>query len=551
MLPAPLWARLGADVPQLRALLDARLKLDDRRPLNGITRPNAQKKQKRFAILLSMVVSLFSGIIYTFVFAMNDVPGGLFFYFGIFLLMLSFLLISDFSNVLVDTRDKYIVLPAPVSGRTLFLTRLLHVGVYLFRIVLPMSIPGAVVLGMQHGVVAAIWLFFPVLLLAATALFLVLGAYLLMLRFAGVRRFKAILTYFQIAFSIIVFGSYYLLPRLVDSSRFMDFSIESLGWARFTPPYWLMSLYSWILPRGPQSWSYGVLAIIFPLLCMYLVVRVFAPRFTALIGEIDTVDGGQPVAVKPGRSRTPGIGMRLSKMKLLNRSAASQAGFLLVWLQTARSRSFKMKVYPSMATIPVMILAPLLTRGGNAQEVLDKLRDSSMFIFLLYMCTLFLIGILSALSISESYKAAWIYRASPLEEPGTIIAAGYKVILIKYILPFYLVISAVVFYIWGARVILDVVLAVMNVTFYGWCMMRLNFRKLPFTEVAEDTGGGSRFLLSLLGVFIGGLLGLAHYLTFDFIILKLLFIALSGVAIWLVSDSVKHTSWGSLKSREG
>jgi ABC-2 type transport system permease protein len=550
MLPAPLWARLGADVPQLRALLDARLKLDDRRPLNGMTRPNSQKKQKRFAILLSMFISLFSGIIYTFVLAMNDASSGLFFYFGIFQLMLSFLLISDFSNVIVDTRDKYIVLPAPVSGRTLFLTRLLHVGVYMFRIVLPMSIPGAVVLGTQYGVIAALWLFFPVLLLAATALFLVLGAYLLMLRFAGVRRFKAILTSFQIAFSIIVFGSYYLLPRLVDSDRFMDFSIGSLRWARYTPPYWLMSLYTWILPRGPESWVPGILAIAFPLLCMYLVVRVFAPRFTALIGEIDNVEGAEPVALKAGKPKKKSLGVRLSRVKLLNRSMDSQAGFLLVWLQTARSRSFKMKVYPSMATTPVMILAPLLAKGGSAAEIFGKLQDTSMYLFLLYMCTLTLIGILGALSVSESYKAAWIYRASPLLEPGAIIAAGYKVVLIKYILPFYFVISALVLYIWGARVIPDILLAVMNVILYGWCIMRLNLRKLPFTEVAQDTGGASRFLFSLLGILVGGLLGLAHYLTFDFLILKVLFIVLSGIAIWLVSDSVLHTSWAALKSRE-
>ncbi len=222
MLPAPLWARLGADIPQLRALLDARLRLDDRRPVNGITRPGAQRKQKRFSILLSMFMSLLSGVIYTFALSMNDEPSGLFCYFCIFLLMLSFLLISDFSNVLVDTRDKYIVLPAPVSGRTLFLARILHIGAYLLRIVLPMAVPGMVVLGMQHGLGAAVWFLLPVLLLAATALFLVLGIYLLILRIASQQRFKEILTYFQIVFSILVFGSYYLLPRMIDRSNFPE-----------------------------------------------------------------------------------------------------------------------------------------------------------------------------------------------------------------------------------------------------------------------------------------------------------------------------------------
>lgn len=200
MLPKGLYQSLGADPAQLRAILDVKLKLDDRKPVN-FGRQRQQKKARRFSLILGMFIAFITGIIYIFpLLLMEDRLTALWTFFTMFLFLLSFTLISDFSTVLIDTRDKYIVLPRPVSDRTLFLSRVLHIFIYLFRIVLPMSLPGWIVLGLMDGWKAAVFFPLPLMLLVFTALFVVMGAYLLMLRAASAEKFKELLKLFPDCF---------------------------------------------------------------------------------------------------------------------------------------------------------------------------------------------------------------------------------------------------------------------------------------------------------------------------------------------------------------
>ena len=59
MLPAALWRSLGADVPQLRAILDVKLMLDDRKPL-AFGRQQKQRKVK-YGSLISAAIFLMMG----------------------------------------------------------------------------------------------------------------------------------------------------------------------------------------------------------------------------------------------------------------------------------------------------------------------------------------------------------------------------------------------------------------------------------------------------------------------------------------------------------
>ena len=65
--------------------------------------------------------------------------------------MLSATLISDFTSVLIDIRDNAIILPKPVNDSTVIVARLLHIFIHICKIVVPMSLPGLVMMIVEYG----------------------------------------------------------------------------------------------------------------------------------------------------------------------------------------------------------------------------------------------------------------------------------------------------------------------------------------------------------------------------------------------------------------
>ncbi len=553
MLPTGLYTRLGADPAQLRAILNVKLKLDDRKPVN-FGRQRQQKKARRFSLVLGMFISFITGVIYIFpLLLMEDRLTALWTFFTMFLFLLSFTLISDFSTVLIDTRDKYIVLPRPVSDRTLFLSRVLHIFIYLFRIVLPMSLPGWIALGLMDGWKAAVFFPLPLMLLVFTALFVVMGVYLLMLRAASAEKFKELLSYFQIAFSVIIFGTYYLVPRAMDAAAMRHFNVAAYPAMRFTPPYWLAATFSWIGMAAPGTKGVallGLLAIALPLFCIWVTVKYLAPQFTARLGGLDAIESGETNTTQKVQHAKGGSSFYQKLAKLINTRPEAQAGFIMTWIQTARSRTFKMKVYPMFAYVPIYFLYLMLQSRQSLSTVWEDLPHSGKHIVLLYMCSVVMLQAFAFIGISEQYKAAWIYRAVPLGEPGAIMSGAFKVVWIKYFLPFFAVIAAFVLVVWGPTAISDVLLALVNVTLFAACVVRVSYRRFPFSELDQTAAGGSKFLRALIGMSIPAALGIGHYLALDMLWLKGIFLVLSSILLWLVWDSYAHTSWEVIKAEE-
>ncbi|WP_298716048.1 hypothetical protein, partial [Chitinophaga sp.] len=131
----PLWRGLGVDVAQLRNILHTKLMIDDRRP-NVYNRGSRQStKPVRNSAVYTMVLSLLIGMIYLSVFSVTtDVRLQAFLWFSAYLLTMCITLITDFSYVLIDPRDNYILLPRPVSDRTLVVSRLLHIALHISKI---------------------------------------------------------------------------------------------------------------------------------------------------------------------------------------------------------------------------------------------------------------------------------------------------------------------------------------------------------------------------------------------------------------------------------
>ncbi len=352
MLPSALWRSLGADTGQLRAILHVRLLLDERNPVS-IGRMQKQRKNAKYGTLINTVVFVVMGFFYMLpITIVHDRIYSLTLYFSLLLTIITFMLITDFSNVLFDARDKYILFPRPVGDRTLVLARMLHVFIYLFRIVIPMALPAWVMLGYLDGWASAAIFILPLMLMVCFVLFLVNSFYLLVLRLTKPEKFKDVINYFQVVTSVIFFASVYLLPRFFRNEHPLDFNILNYSWVRYTPPYWLAVCWSWIGdPVTLAGTSYfSAFAVILPLACMYLLVKKLAPEFSRRIAGIDASDVATYVPVKSSGKTNGKFYQKLAY--LFNTHDDARAGFMMAWLQSSRSRSFRMRVYPHLHLFP-------------------------------------------------------------------------------------------------------------------------------------------------------------------------------------------------------
>jgi hypothetical protein len=166
------------------------------------------------------------------------------------------------------------------------------------------------------------------------------------------------------------------------------------------------------------------------------------------------------------------------------------------------------------------------------------------------MTSFILLNAVSNMNMTEQYKAAWIYYTSPLESPGRIMGGAFKAMWIKYYLPFVIVVTGFVLYVWGIGALIDVILATANVTTYVLILMYLGNRHLPFSMPEQmKTKAGKAVLKMLFAIIFMGCMGLAHYAIY-FIWLKILLTFISIALLWTIWDSYINTSWKQLKIAE-
>ncbi len=558
MLPSGLWRRMGADVAQLKAILSVKLKMDDRKPLTmGRQQPNKKKKIK-YASTVAFILSFFVGFMYIFPLIVFEDPYlKLFGLYTMLTVLLTFGLVTDFSNVLVDTRDKLIIFPKPVSDRTIFLSRVLHIFIYFFRSVFPMSLMAWIVWGILYGWKGALWFPIPLFFLTLMSLFFVMGCYSLLLKITKPEKFKDVIGYFQIFFSILVFTTYYMvMPQMRNQEVFQQFDIKTIEWIKYTPTYWLASCWYWVQPKAAELSGTGwlsILAVFTPFIMLWITVKFFAPSF---IRKLSAIDG---VEVEPSKKSVKQVGkskLYITFANMFNKSSASKAGFSIAWLQTSRSRAFKMRVYPGFAYIIVYFFYLFMNVNVPLSQVLEKLGEGESYLFLLYFTSVILLNAVTNMNMTEQYKASWIYYTSPLVSPGRIMGGAFKAMWIKYYLPFVIFVTGFVLYVWGVRTIIDIVLAITNVTVYILVLMYFGNRYLPFSmpEQMKTKAGKAIMKMIFALVFMGGM-GFAHFAMSIVYVeiriwLKLLLTLISMAALWTLWDSYINTSWKQLKIAE-
>lgn len=554
LLPKALWRRMGADVEQLKAILRVRLLLDGRRPMGMSFRKNQSNKKVNTAIATSILSFLF-GLMYLLpLFAMEQqAVMALAFNYSLFLVMMVLMLTSDFVNVLFDARDKYILLPRPISSQTLFLSKMLHIFVYLTRSMLPMALPSWIVVGILFNYKMVLLFPLVLMLLMALALFFVNGIYLLILKLMPVNKFKDALNSIQILFSIIIFFSMYIGPHLINFDAIEQIKWSHFAWMQYLPTYWLAAIYAWVGASSPYAHVclYAILGITTPLLCMVLITKYLSPSFMQKMVAIDAASSGQANETLAHKKQKKGNNSNwvYQLANRLNKSKDAQAAFLLTWWQTNRSRTFKIKVLPSYAMMPMYILGMFFLKEQQplTESIQIAIKKPSTPLLLIYMTSYVFFNAITYFIHSDAYKASWVYYAAPIQQPGKVILGGLKAIWLKYFIPFYLIVCTIVLSIWHWSALPDLVLGLLHLSIIMMVVVLMSYRALPFSKIESMQTQQKKFLRGMFALLVPFVLGMLHFAVHAFLWLKILLIILMAIAVYYLIDSILQTPWSLIK----
>ncbi|MCB9897054.1 MAG: hypothetical protein H6825_03505 [Planctomycetes bacterium] len=445
--PARLGARLagwmGADRNAAEAILLTRLRLDMR--TGGLKQPN---KPEGAGLLFTCGLYAFFGLT-GMVLAVPEIPVhlGVALVEGLLLVLLGMLLVSDYVTILIDPAEADVVAPRPVSGRTLFLARLVHLALYLGPPVLAFSIAPTVVavLGPAGWRLAVL---LPLLscLTALLAVSAVLLLFLVLVRRLDSERLAAVLLRAQIGSNLLFFVIY---MGFTTSAR----NPALTSWAKVTdwthllvPPMWMGGVYSLVAGDGERlAVPLALLAVGVPALLLLAVVRLAGDRFVSGMAGMRAPPAGGP-------PRPAGRIRRLAAR--LVRPGAERAGFDCFLELSVRERGFRSRVYP-------MLVIPFVMVGWAAFDPERAAHGgASPMVWGAFIPILYAVIILMQVRYSDTPGAAWLFAATPLVEHGLFVAGVVKAVIFAFLLPWIVLVMFVAALASGDVPLLDVLFGV-------------------------------------------------------------------------------------------
>lgn len=496
-----IFERFGVDYCIMRKILQVKLMLDERRVPTVMKNNTSKKKSEEGnSIVKSLWFYILLGIILVpFVISKENYLFQMSFLFGILMFMMMTILISDFSSVLLDLRDKDIILSKPVDGKTLSAAKIVHILIYMFYITFSFTGPALLVSLFRHG-----FLFFIIFLLEIILMDLLIVAltallYLLILKFFDGEKLKDIINYVQIILSIALSVGYQLIGRLFDFSDVMNINFVPKWWQYLIPSMWFGGPFELILGINHSSSMilFSALALIAPILSIIIYVKLI-PSFENNLQKLNNSSGNVKV-------RDKGLNFYLSN--IFCRTKEERTFFRFATNMMKKERNFKLKTYPSLGLSLVFPFIFLLSMAKD--EGWANIANSKMY-FNIYFVALMIPTILMVIGYSDKYKGAWIYKFLPFTETKDIFKGTLKAFVINLLLPMYVFESIVFMIIFKGKIALDLIIAFLNIILFIVICFKFMKKTLPFSEPFEVASQSQGFIVIPLFLVIGSLAGV-HY----------------------------------------
>ncbi len=434
------------------------------------------------------------------------------------MVMIMFGVILEFGNIIIHSDDADILLHRPVDSRTYFFAKY---GNFLFYIFL-MSMASCFfpsMIGLFFS--TAPWIF-PIVFLAValianiTAASFVVFIYTGLMRWLKHERFKDILMYVQMGFAFVILFAYQLVPRVNGETMVNPFETSNrvLYWI---PSVWYAGLVQMLTGKGgdpsvqPVVWIGLIVTAVF----IFLSFRRISLQYAQLIS--DNQSRSEPLSI---RSVKKGSTIKTEYfsywIKKILRHPESVAAYSLTSQMIKHDRLVKMGIYPlfgipfammALAIIQKQVIDPFVM-----EPVAELTGSPSMVVFFIFFMIYFFLMNMTA---SRDWEAAWLYHVVPLKSPGHLFRGVRLAILLRLILPFFLLFGTVtciqIPWIHGIQYTLSLLL--LALICFAVCLFII--KDYPFSIKRERGEGIQRFSFLFLIVPFMGLYLFIQYIAYQ------------------------------------
>lgn len=521
-----LFTKVGIDYPAMRKILQVKLTLDSRRVStvmqNNTSNKDEDKDKNNFLRSLTMYF-IIGFVMIAFILIGNNYFFQMTLVFGMFMFFMMTTLISDYSSVLLDLRDKEILLSKPINSRTLNMAKVLHIITYTSMITMAMLGPSLVV-----GLISKGFLFFIIYLIEIVLLnlFLIVFTglmYLLILRFFDGEKLRDIINYVQIILTITISVGYQLIGRVFDIADLNNIGLINKWWSFLLPPVWFAAPFELFINNNQSGLViiYSLMTLIVPIVSMVIYIKTM-PAFESNLQKLAGVGGKTK-----NRER---LSNKISH--IICRSKEERTFYRFTTNMIRNEREFKLRVYPSLGfsmAFPIIMLFNSASGSSFAELINTKAY------FNIYFAAFFLPGVLQFMGNSGNYKGAWIYKVMPIKSYEPVFKGAIKSIFINLFTPVILVLSIIFLGLFKFTIIDQLIVVYLNLILGTFIVFKLFKKDLPFSrafETREKRNGFSKILLSSAA--IGILVGLHYFsikIKFGLYIYLLLQIILIGISL--------------------
>ncbi|NLY45700.1 MAG: hypothetical protein GX053_06885 [Tissierella sp.] len=520
-----LFTKMDIDYPAMRKILQVKLTLDSRR-VSTVMQNNTNQKDKdkdKNNFLKSLTIYFIMGLVMVALVLF----GNNYFYqmtlvFGMFMFFMMTTLISDYSSVLLDLRDKEILLSKPINSRTLNMAKVLHIIIYTSMITMAMIGPSLIVGGIENGILFFLIYLIEIILLNLFLIVLTGLMYLLILRFFDGEKLRDIINYVQIILTITISVGYQLIGRVFDIVDLESIVLIDKWWSFILPPIWFAAPFEFFINNN-QSTSviiYSLMAVIVPIASIMVYIKTM-PIFESNLQKLSGVGG----KAKNNEKLSNKVG------NIICRTKEERTFYRFTTNMIRNEREFKLRVYPSLG---FSIAFPLIMLFNSARgSTLAQVINTKAY-FNIYFAAFFLPGVLQFIGNSGNYKGAWIYEVMPIKNYEPIFKGAIKSVFINLFAPIILVVSIIFLIIFKFTIIDQLIVVYFNLILGTFIVFKLFKKDLPFSrafETIEKRNGFLEILLSTAGI---GLLILLHYFSmrikyglYIYLVLQLILIGIS------------------------
>ncbi|AHN21748.1 hypothetical protein [Lysinibacillus varians] len=491
-----IFRKMGIDYSIMRQILHIKLTMDERKVPTIFNQNKKDQKNSYFKSL--WIYALYGLILIPFMGFGDNYHFQMSIAYGIVIFIVMTTLISDFSSVLLDVRDRSILSTKPINAKTINAAKILHILIYLTYLTIALTAIPLLVSLFTQGILFFLLTVFALIFINIFIVVLTTILYIVILRFFDGEMLKDIINYVQIGLSLVLMIGYQVLIRSFEFVN-LEMVVTFKWWSIFIIPMWFAAPYELILNGNNSYFTLvgTIFSVFIPLISIGLYITLI-PNFERNLQKLLSTSKSK----KEKKSR-----LKDYFLSFICRTSEEKAFYRFASLMMKQERDFKLKVYPSLGfsfVIPFIFMFNMMRS--------DHVDYSTSISYLnIYFSMLIIPSAVMMLGHSAKYKAAWIYKVFPIKDYTDLQKGSLKAFLIKLYIPLYLVLSIVFCFIYGPRIIPDLLIVLVASCLYTIiCYMGFE-NKVPFTKPFDEIGDGQSWKALILFIPLG-ILAFIHYL---------------------------------------